>query len=502
MRGILFFTLLFSGGGVSAGRQRRPTLPPAMCQSGDMNYASHDRQDTIAAIATPPGTGALGVIRVSGEASIRLVQGIFAGKDLTLQESHTLHFGTLVDEHGHVIDEVLASVFRAPRSYTGENSVELSCHGSPYVLAKVMELLVRKGARLAQPGEFTLRAFLHGKMDLSQAEAVADLIAAASEQSHKLAMRQMRGGYSHAIRQLREQLIEFASLLELELDFSEEDVEFADRTELAALVGRSAALVREMQRSFQLGNVIRNGVPTVLAGRPNAGKSTLLNALLQEERAIVSPIPGTTRDTVEEILNLNGVQFRLIDTAGLREAQDQIEAIGVARTLEKVRQAALLVYVFDVRATPVDEVLSDLAGLAAEGTPLLVVCNKMDTNPYFRPEQLTAAADSPLRPDQVVTLSALHGMNLPYLQERIFDLALSGQLDLDTPVVTNVRHYEALLLAGDSLDAVLQGLATGLPSDLVALDLRRALHALGEILGQVSTDDLLDVIFSRFCIGK
>lgn len=467
-----------------------------------MNYANHDRQDTIAAIATPPGTGALGVIRISGETAIGLVRQVFAGKDLGLQESHTLHFGTIVDEEGRVIDEVLASVFRAPRSYTGENSVELSCHGSPYVLTKVLELLVRKGARLARPGEFTLRAFLNGKMDLSQAEAVADLIAANSEQAHKLAMRQMRGGYSHAIRQLRDQLVEFASLLELELDFSEEDVEFADRTELSALVGRIAELVRSMQASFQLGNVIRHGVPTVIAGRPNAGKSTLLNALLQEERAIVSPVAGTTRDTIEEVLNIRGVEFRLIDTAGLRDAQDQIEAVGVARTLEKVRQAALLLYVFDVRDTPVSEVLADLGNLAPADTPLLVVCNKMDTNPYFRPEQLSNAPDSPLRPEQVVTLSALHGMNLPHLKERIFDLALSGRLDLDTPVVTNVRHYEALLQAGNSLEEVLQGLSSGLPSDLVATDLRRALHALGEILGQVSTEDLLDVIFSRFCIGK
>jgi tRNA modification GTPase len=467
-----------------------------------MNYAKHNLQDTIAAIATPPGVGAIGIIRLSGGEALAIAQQVFGGKDLTLQPGHTLHFGTIVADDGAILDEVLVSVFRAPHSYTGENIAEISCHGSPYILRSVLELLVRKGARLAQPGEFTLRAFLNGKMDLSQAEAVADLIASSSESAHKLAMRQMRGGFSHAIKRLREELINFASLLELELDFSEEDVEFANRRQLEELVRNIRELVAAMLHSFQLGNVIKHGVPTVIAGRPNAGKSTLLNALLQEERAIVSPVAGTTRDTIEEVLNIEGVEFRLIDTAGIREAQDQIEAIGVEKALEKVRQAALLLYVFDVAETSPEAALSDLSRLRQGDMQVLVLCNKMDTNPYFRPEWLCTGGEVELEPRQVVTLSALHGMNIPYLREKIYEAAIAGQLDLESPVVTSVRHYEALLKAADSLDEVLRGLSAGLSSDFVAMDLRQALNHLGEILGEVSTDDLLETIFSKFCIGK
>ncbi len=462
-----------------------------------MNYSSHNLADTIVALATPPGVGAIGVIRLSGESAIHTVQKVFRGKDLTKQAGHTLHFGAIIGEEGQVLDEALVAVFRAPHSYTGENSAEVSCHGSPFILQQVLELFIKKGARLAQPGEFTLRAFLNGKMDLSQAEAVADLVASTSESSHHVAMRQMRGGFSHEIKKLREELVNFASLIELELDFAEEDVEFANRGELKNLVSRIRQLIGQLLHSFRLGNVIRNGVPTVIAGRPNAGKSTLLNALLNEERAIVSHIAGTTRDTIEEILNIKGLEFRLIDTAGIREAQDQIEAIGVEKTLEKVRQAAVLIYVFDVGAMQPEEVLSDLERLHGEDMQLLVVCNKMDANPYFKPESLR-----PVDSRHIVAISALHRMNISYLKEKLYDLILAGQVSLESPIVTNTRHFEALQKASDSLGDVLRSLDEEVTSDFVAMDIRRALSFLGEILGQVSTEDLLENIFSKFCIGK
>ncbi len=481
--------------------------------------------DTIIALATPPGTGAIGVIRLSGKTAIRLVAAHFKGRDLTRQKGHTVHFGPIIDAKGHLLDEVLATVFVAPHSYTGEDVVEISCHGSPYILQQVMECFIDTGARLAQPGEFTLRAFLNGKMDLSQAEAVADLVASTTSAAHAVAMRQMRGGISSEIRHLREELIQFASLIELELDFSEEDVEFVDRTHLKELVYRIQRYIRSLLQSFQLGNAIRTGVTTVIAGRPNAGKSTLLNALLNEERAIVSPIPGTTRDTVEEVLNINGVQFRLVDTAGIREATDAIEALGVARTLEKVDQAAILLYVFDVLETKLDAVLSDLERLRRRDLRLLVVCNKMDTNPYFRPEWLsypdlekippfylnetadvaafraTFAELALPAPGQVIALAAKSGMNIPYLKEKLFDIAV-GELNTESTIISNARHYEALSKADASLSDVLHGLQTGLTTDFIAMDIRRALSFLGEIVGIVGVEDLLDSIFSKFCVGK
>jgi tRNA modification GTPase len=484
-----------------------------------MNYTTHSLGDTIVALATPPGVGAIGVIRLSGADAIHLAQKIFRGKDLSSQASHTVHFGPLVAEGGQILDEALVTLFKAPRSYTGENVAEISCHGSPYILQQVLELLIRKGARLAQPGEFTLRAFLHGRMDLSQAEAVADLIASTSESAHALAMRQMRGGFSHEIKRLREELIHFASLIELELDFAEEDVEFANRVQLKTLVVQIQTVLSSLIQSFKLGNVLKTGVPTVIAGRPNAGKSTLLNALLNEERAIVSPIAGTTRDTIEEVLNIHGIQFRLIDTAGLREAQDQIEVIGVAKTLEKVKQAALLVYVFDVMETKIDEVLADLTKLQTEDIPLLVVCNKMDKNPYYQPEWLLHPNDPAIPdfffakerppassliplPSSLITLSAIHGMNIPYLKEKLYETVLTQKINLESPIVSNARHYEALQKAAASLGDVLHGLSSGVTSDFVAMDIRRALAFLGEILGEVSSEDLLGNIFGKFCIGK
>lgn len=484
-----------------------------------MSYSTHDLTDTIVALATPPGSGAIGVIRLSGNNAIAIVNEVFKGKDLEQQATHTIHFGTIRGEQNRIIDEVLTSLFVAPTSYTGEHVVEVSCHGSNYIIQELLELFVKKGARLAQPGEFTMRAFLNGQMDLSQAEAVADLIASNSASAHQVAMQQMRGGFSAEIKKLREELINFASLIELELDFGEEDVEFADRQDLKDLIYKIQQLIRRLIESFKLGNAIKNGVSTVLAGRPNAGKSTLLNALLNEDRAIVSDIAGTTRDTIEEVLNIKGVEFRLIDTAGIREAQDQIEAVGVEKTLEKVGQAAILIYIFDVLETRVDEALNDIAKLEREGMHLLVVCNKMDKNPYFKPDWLTDPLQAniheiyikkdnlpstipSLSTDNIVTLSALHGMNVPYLKEKLYDSVLNEQLNLESTVVSNARHFAALEEADESLNAVLVGMDSGVTSDFVAMDIRRALHHLGIIVGTVSTEDLLGKIFSSFCIGK
>ena len=460
-----------------------------------MSYNASHLGDTIVALATAPGIGAIAIIRLSGPQAIGIVDRVFAGKDLRAQASHTLHFGAIRDEQDRLLDEVVVSLFVAPRSYTGENVAEVSCHGSPYIIQQLIQLFVRQGARLAQPGEFTLRAFLHGRMDLSQAEAVADLIASSSEAAHNIALQQMRGGFSNEIKRLRTELIDFASLIELELDFGEEDVEFANREDLKALIRRILSLMDTLLESFQLGNAIKNGVSTVIAGRPNAGKSTLLN----EDRAIVSDIAGTTRDTIEEVLNIGGIPFRIIDTAGIREAQDTIEALGVAKTLEKVRQSALLVYVFDVIRTSPDELRQDLSQLVHADTKLLVIANKMDLNPYTTHEQY---ANDWLPAEAWVPVSAINGMNIEYLKEKLLNAVLEGNLNAESTIVANARHYEALLKASESLRAALHGIDTGVTGDFVAMDIRRALTYLGEITGEIGTEDLLDSIFSRFCIGK
>ncbi|KGE88023.1 MAG: tRNA uridine-5-carboxymethylaminomethyl(34) synthesis GTPase MnmE [Phaeodactylibacter xiamenensis] len=461
---------------------------------------SHHLTDTIVALATPSGIGAIGVIRLSGPDAIRIANSVFHGKDLEQQASHTVHFGTIHNDEGRILDEVLATVFVAPRSYTGENVVEVSCHGSDYIIQELMQLFIQKGARTANPGEYTLRAFLNGQMDLSQAEAVADLIASSSKSSHAIAMQQMRGGFSDEIKKLRQELIDFASLIELELDFSEEDVEFADRSKLEALVQQIQRIIKALLDSFQLGNVLKNGVSTVIAGRPNSGKSTLLNALLNEERAIVSEIAGTTRDTIEEVLNIKGIQFRIIDTAGIRDATDTIEAIGVEKTMQKVQSSALLVYVFDVVDTQPEEVRADLEKLVHENIHVLVVANKMDLNPYTKKEHYfpeNSTADY-----HWVPVSALNKMNIDYLKESLHEAVLSKKINLESTIVANARHYEALQKSYEDLDRVLRGLSAGITSDFVAMDIRAALHHLGEITGEISTDDLLGNIFGRFCIGK
>jgi len=494
-----------------------------------------DFTDTIAAIATPPGMGAIAVLRLSGPRALGIADAVFKGKRLEHQASHTAHFGRMADESGNTIDEVLVTVFKGPHSYTGEDVVEIGCHGSTFVQQALLQCLLRQGARLAEPGEFTLRAFRNGRMDLSQAEAVADLIAAESAAAHGVALRQMRGGFSDELKALREQLIHFASLVELELDFGEEDVEFADRAELNGLVAHIRAHISRLRDSFALGNALKHGVSTVIAGRPNAGKSTLLNALLNEERALVSDIPGTTRDTVEEVLHIRGVAFRLVDTAGIREAQDQIEALGVERTYAKIRQAALLLYVWDVASgMTLEDVHRDLGALVGhprdghpqgaqhdgrpQGAPLLVVCNKMDRNPHFKTEWLVdpgaedvhpyLQTDPPaqntigLRAEQLVPLSALNGQNIEYLKEKIFDTAIGEGFSTDQTVVANVRHAEALSRADAALADVLQSMDAGMSGDLIAQDIRRALYALGEITGEIGVEELLGNIFGKFCIGK
>lgn len=459
----------------------------------DMFIADH--KDTIVALSTAPGVGAIAVIRMSGDQAIAIIAGVFKGKDLLHAEANTLHFGR-IEEGATIVDEVVVGVFRSPRSYTGEDIVEVSCHGSPYIQQQILTLLVAQGARMAKPGEFTMRAFLNGKMDLTQAEAVADLIAAQSQASHDVAMKQMRSGYGDALKNLRYELIHFASLIELELDFSEEDVEFAERSHLMHLINKICSELDRLIKSFSLGNVIRNGVETVIAGRPNAGKSTLLNALLNEDRAIVSDIAGTTRDTIEAELNIKGVRFRLIDTAGIREAKDEIEKIGVAKTLEKIKTATLLIYVFDVHSMTPEEVRADLDSLVSSGDNMLVIANKIDA---LGGEE-RAALFTKVNPDGFI--SSLQKVNIERLKEAMFARIVHEDITLEDAVVTNARHLEALRKARTTMAEVQDALAHKTSGELTALSIRYALNAIGEITGEVTNEDLLDNIFRKFCIGK
>ena len=458
-----------------------------------MQLAEH--KDTIVALSTAPGVGAIAVIRLSGDTAIEITDKVFIGKRLARAASHTLHFGVISDE-GNKIDEVVIGLFKNPRSYTGEDIIEISCHGSPFIQQQIIQLLIKNGARLAKPGEFTMRAFLNGKMDLSQAEAVADLIAAQTQASHDIALKQMRSGYGETLKQLRFELIHFASLLELELDFSEEDVEFAERSHMMHLVNKINVELDRLIRSFELGNVIKNGVNTVIAGRPNAGKSTLLNALLNEERAIVSAIAGTTRDTIEEELNINGVIFRLIDTAGIREAKDEIEKIGVAKTMEKIKTSTLLIYMFDVNAMTPEAVRSDLNNLVEAGDRMLVVANKIDTPDGGK----LLAQFFEFEPDCYI--SSLEKTNIDELKSIMYKKIVQEDFNFENTVVTNARHLEALNKARTTLNDVLQSLNNNESGDLTALSIRYALNAIGEITGQVTNEDLLDNIFRNFCIGK
>ncbi len=450
--------------------------------------------DTIVALATAQGPGAIAVIRLSGPEAISLTNRVFKGKNLEEQASHTLHFGTIRDGE-RLIDEVLVSLFVAPHSYTKENVVEISCHGSEYIVAEIIKLFLREGARLAEAGEFTKRAFLNGQMDLAQAEAVADLISSNSRMSHEVAMKQMRGGFSAEIKNLRTQLVNFASLIELELDFAEEDVEFADRTALRKLITEIQKLLRHLLQSFELGNVLKNGVPTVIVGKPNAGKSTLLNVLLNEEKAIVSDIPGTTRDFIEDEVSIEGLRFRFIDTAGLRETEDKVEALGVARTHQKVEEAALIIYLFDINTTSPEALKAEVGTLQTEGKPVLLVANKIDAA-QNQLEQFRSF-------ENLVAISASNRDHIPELKNAIVSQVKTANLqDRSQTIVTNLRHVASLEKTYAALDDVLQGLDLGISSELVASDIRRSLHSLGEITGEISTDDLLENIFSKFCIGK
>lgn len=449
--------------------------------------------DTIVALATAQGIAAIAVIRLSGKDAISLVQKVFSGKKLEDQPSHTIHFGMLKDGE-KIIDEVLVSIFKEPLSFTKENSVEISTHGSPVIVKEIIKVLLGQGARLAGPGEFTKRAFLNGRFDLAQAEAVADLINAETDNARQAALNQMRGGFSKEIKRLREELIHFASLIELELDFGEEDVEFAKRDDLKKLILKIQSYLHLLIGSFDQGNVIKNGVPTVIAGRPNAGKSTLLNILLNEERAIVSDIPGTTRDVIEDEMILGGINFRFIDTAGLRETQDVIEAMGVERTREQMQKASLIIYMFDLAHATLQDIEQEEQHLEKLGIPHIKVGNKLDeANPRLI-ETLTHK--------DFILISASNKTNIQELKDKILSRFQLPTIRTGDVMVTNLRHYQNLKQTYDALSRVLDGMGQGITGDFLAMDIRQSLHYLGEITGNITTEDLLENIFSKFCIGK
>ncbi len=458
--------------------------------------------DTIIALATPSGAGAIAVIRISGMETIGLSAKHFrsvSGKDLAEQKSHTIHLGHIMDGE-RVLDEVLLSVFKNPHSYTGEDVIEISCHGSPYIQQEIIQLFIRKGCRMAQAGEFTLRAFLNGKMDLSQAEAVADLISSENEASHQIAIQQMRGGFSHEIQKLREELLNFASLIELELDFSEEDVEFADRDQFKELLRRIRLVLKRLIDSFAVGNVIKNGIPVAIVGEPNVGKSTLLNALLNEDRALVSEIPGTTRDTVEDEISIGGISFRFIDTAGIRQTKDVVEGMGIQRTFEKIAAAQVILYLiesvkFNGQGTSFKSEIEKLKSKYPR-TPLIVVANKMDLLDTEGVAQIKNEIED------VLLLSAKKSVGVEALKSKLLEFVNTGALRNNETIVTNSRHYNALLKALEEVEKVQQGMENGISGDLLAIDIRQALYHFGEITGEISSDDLLGNIFANFCIGK
>ncbi len=447
-------------------------------------------QDTICAVATASGVGAISVIRLSGPNAISICDSVFITKSLEEQKSHTIHFGTIRSD-SNIIDEVLVSIFKNPHSYTGEDVIEVSCHGSSYIQNQLLHLFLEKGARMAQAGEFTLRAFSNGKMDLSQAEAVADLIASDSEAAHKVALQQMRGGFSNELKELREELVNFASLIELELDFSEEDVEFADRDQFNNLLQKIKSSLMRLVDSFAVGNAIKNGIPVTILGAPNVGKSTLLNALLNEDRAIVSEIAGTTRDSIEDDLIIHGIHFRFIDTAGIRATKDQVEEIGIQKAMEKAKQAQIVLYLMDANSDlnhqlkKVKELRNSLDG------KLVVVVNKIDQNPDAK-KQLKDA----------LFISAKQREGLDALTNTLLSFVNTGALSNNQTIVSNSRHVDALNKSLNQINKTIEGLNNGVSGDFLAMDIRQALYHLGGITGEISSDDLLENIFSNFCIGK
>lgn len=463
-------------------------------------------QSTICAPATS-GQGAIAVIRLSGPESHSIASKLFHSKDeskkLEEQPGNTIHFGT-IEFKDEVVDEVLLSLFRAPQSYTGEDSIEISCHASPYIQKRIMEALLDVGAEPARPGEFTQRAFLNGKMDLSQAEAVADLISAESEGAHRVALKQLRGGFSEELKALRAQLLHFISLMELELDFSEEDVEFANREQLTELLGAILVHIENLMKSFSLGNVLKNGVPVAIIGRPNVGKSTLLNALLNEERAIVSDIEGTTRDSIEDSINLDGIVFRFIDTAGIRETADTIENLGIRRTYQKVEEASMVLLLAEAGddAELIQRSLDALREqIKGSGKELILVLNKSDRVESTRPETMKKQL-KPAKHEHILAISAETGENMDQLKELLKSLLQTGSAKHQDVLISNIRHYNALKAASESLTRAIEGFKTGLPTDLLAQDIREVIHHVGEITGEVSTDEVLGNIFRNFCIGK
>ena len=449
--------------------------------------------DTICAIATPNGVGAIAIIRVSGTDAYRQVMACFS-KDLTQKASHTVHFGVFKNLSGVFIDEVLVTIFEDGKSFTGEESVEIACHASPYIQQQIILALIEAGCRLANPGEFSMRAFANGKVDLSQAEAIADLIAAQTKNAHSIALKQLRGGFSSELKELREKLIHFASLVELELDFAEEDVEFADRSALKQLVNEVLAYIQRLAASFELGNAIKNGVPVAIVGAPNTGKSTLLNQLLGEDRAIVSNIAGTTRDVIEETLNIDGILFRLIDTAGIRENAEEIEAMGIERSREKIVQAKIVLCMADLSvSTSIEEVLNWAKEIHSThpDKKIVIVANKEDIS-----------SNSIEFSDNMISISAKEGVGITALKEKLVEIVIGDFSLSNETIVSNIRHYDALIKTATSLQKAKDNLATGITADFVAMDIRQAMFDLGTITGDISTDDLLGNIFSKFCIGK
>jgi tRNA modification GTPase len=466
--------------------------------------------DTIVALATPSGSGAIAIIRLSGDSAIAIADANFKSvtqnKSLTAQNTHTIHLGYIVDNE-KTIDEVLVSVFKNPNSYTGENVVEISCHGSSYIQQEIIQLFLQNGCRMATAGEFTLRAFLNGKLDLSQAEAVADLISSDNAASHQIAMQQMRGGFSSEIAKLREELLNFASLIELELDFAEEDVEFADRTQFKQLVERINFVLKRLIDSFAVGNVIKNGIPVAIVGEPNVGKSTLLNALLNEDRAIVSEIAGTTRDTIEDEISIGGIGFRFIDTAGIRETEDIVESIGIKKTFEKIEQAQVVLFLVGSPQLAVGSGKVETFKIEIEKIKnkfpqkqLLVILNKIDQITDTELADITTTLAS--KSTKLIPISAKTGFGIEQLTDQLLNLINTGALRNNETIVTNSRHYDALLKAFEEIQKVKYGLETDLSGDLLAIDIRQALYHFGEITGEITNDDLLGNIFANFCIGK
>jgi len=470
----------------------------------------NDFSDTICSISSPPGNGAIAVIRMSGEKSLSIFASLFKYKGKPLKpeklKANTLYFGR-IDNSGEIIDEVLAGIFREPKSYTGEDIVEISCHGSEYIQQRILEVLIDEGCRMARPGEFTQRAFLNGKMDLSQAEAVADLISSSTKAGHKVAMNQMRGAFRDEISQLREKLLHFISMIELELDFSEEDVEFADRNQLKNLLEDIDTVVHRLLASFKVGNVIKNGLPVAIVGHTNVGKSTLLNKLLNEEKAIVSSIAGTTRDVIEDVVQLEGIQFRFIDTAGIRDTEDTIENIGIERTFDRIDKAGIVLLLADASEnpkqiiTPLEKVMKRIKGTDKQ---LFLLINKKDSVENDTMEQLLSnlVETTSIKHENILPVSAITGENIDILIKKLVQTVNISTIDNQDVIVTNLRHVEALKHASSSLLRAKEGLDSNLPTDLLAQDIREVMHYLGEITGEIGVEEILGNIFGKFCIGK